>query len=172
MTLTVSTDDVARASGKTHTTVLRWTSDVPKVSEPGARAHRYNIAHILPRLNASQSSTLLGLAQHDAGLWVGGDDMLPAAEGVCSWMEQHPMMLKRLKMVRISFFNALACKIDTGLLVSDTERLRTLLVLSQYVLPFLITGDNSSLPEFSLFAPTFAVMHSSTPREVEFLAAA
>lgn len=172
MTLTVSTADVVAVSGKTQTTVLRWTADVPKVSPPGARAHLYNIAHILPRLSSEQAAALIERAQDDGSLWVGGDDMLPVAERLCAWIAQHPEMVTRLHAVRVSFFNALASTVRTGLLVSDTERLRVLLVLAPALLDFIVTGEKRGLPDFSRYAQAFAVVHTAAPYESELLSAA
>ncbi|GGA98295.1 hypothetical protein GCM10011324_05690 [Allosediminivita pacifica] len=98
--------------------------------------------------------------------------MLPVAERLCGWISTHPDMAERLHAVRVTFFNAIAATVRTGALASDTERLRLLLPLSQWTLPFIVTGETSGLPHFRKFAPGFAMVHTAAPYAGELLDAA
>lgn len=43
----------------------------------------------------------------------------------------------------------------------EVERIRTLLPLSQHVLPFLLTGSKEGLPDWGAFSRAFALVHAS-----------
>ncbi len=124
---------------------------------------KYNLAAILPTITREKYRVLipelLKTGVDDGELYVGDDEMLGDALG--RWLEEDPAMRERLKRVRGEFAAGLAGSTQSSTWLEDLERVRSLLPLSQYVLPFVLIGDKSGLPDWNRFARAFTLVHSS-----------
>lgn len=130
----------------------------------GARAERrYSFPAALPRITRQKYRdrvpVLLSLARDDGELYVGSD--LALGEALGAWIDLVPEAKERLARVRSTFFSALASSTRSSGWHDEVERIRTLLPLSQHVLPYLLTGSKEGLPDWGAFSRAFALVHAS-----------
>ncbi len=128
---------------------------------------------VLPRLrDRSHAVVLTEAAVSDGRIYVGGDDALPAARKLETWLNADPAMVERLHNVRVSFFNALAGGLRSAVLIRDAERHRMLLPMADAILPYVVTGDKRGLPSMSDWSKAFAITHQAGPLASELVGAA
>lgn len=159
--------DYGPAVGVSRPTATRRLANVPHI---GKVNQRFALVDALPDLRSPEAAVrLLAVSHSDGSFYVGGDDVLPQARRVESWLQSDPAMAARLHNVRVTFFNALA-GMKSATLFRDSERLRLLLPLSDNILPFILTGDKRGLPFFGSFSRAFALVHQAGPYEDEIVA--
>lgn len=174
MPITFTNKDLRAALGFHPNTVYSWTKDLPRSSPEGRYPLSFDVVHVLPRLTHSQACNLLPRCESDNGLWVGDEGtIMPACRRLSDWFETDEGMSRRVAQVRATFFNSLSGT-PSGAIAADAERVRQLLPVSCYTLPYIVTGDTADLPTaegWPSFARAFALVHSSMPAYGEVLAA-
>ncbi|MES2914479.1 MAG: hypothetical protein V4753_05095 [Pseudomonadota bacterium] len=116
------------------------------------RRRRYALADLLPVLPsryAFAAGPLVAAAKPDptdtCG-FVGGDETLPAAKRFEAWLQTNVEgSEERLHKLRVTFAEALSRAVRSSNLSADHERLRLMILRTDFALPFLVTGKTSSL---------------------------
>lgn len=169
MTLQITLDRYAEAVGCNRDTASRRLRGCPRV---GLRNQRFALTDILPRLrNRGHAAALIEAAVSDGSLYVGGDEVLPAARKLERFLTADPAMAERLHNVRVSYFAALSDNLKSAVLIRDSERHRVLLAMADSLLPYVVTGSKRGLPFMPDFAKAFAVLHQTAPLEAELVGA-
>lgn len=133
------------------------------------KARLYALADVLPGIKKKYLSAVPALfekAADDGQTYVGGDESLPCARALESWLlENVPGAAERLHNIHTSFFDGLSRSIRSSGLTGDCERLRLLVVKADGPLRYLVTGDPSGLPAdrdaWAVWARHFSLLHSS-----------
>lgn len=169
MTLQLTLNGYARAVDCNRDTAGRRLRNCPR---SGLRNQRFSLTDVLPRLyDRSHAVALTEASVSDGTFYVGGDEALPAARKLETWLNADPAMAERLHAVRVSFFNALAGGLRSAAMIRDAERHRMLLPLADAVLPFIVTGDKRGLPFMGDFSRAFAITHQAAPMDYELVGA-
>lgn len=167
MALYINLADYGPAVGCTRNTAAKRLRNVPHIGE---RNQRFALSQVLPELrDHTHAAPLLAVARSDGEFFVGGDEVLPTARKLETWLQADPAMGERLHFVRVTFFNALA-SMKSATLFRDSERLRLALPLSEHVQPYILTGDRRGLPFMGSYARAFALVHQGAPLDCEIIA--
>lgn len=164
---TITISDFADAMGVTRTHAGTMLSGIPYSIRGRNGERRYSFPHALCRLTRpkyrERVPSLLERSRDDGEIYCGTD--IDLAEALNDWININSEMKARLARVRATFFQALAGSTASSSWAKESERIRTLLVLSSHVLPFVLIGDKSGLPEFGAFSRAFTLVHSSSYKE-------
>lgn len=156
---TITIKSLAEGLGLSLPTVANLLKGAPYYLPPGrGAARRYTLAGVIPRIAAkhrAKISAVVARAMDDGSLFVGANETM--ADDLESWLDSP--MKERLRAVRTKFFNALQTTTLSNAFYADSERIRTLLILSPSVLPYVLTGDKKGLPSWPDFARAFVLVH-------------
>jgi hypothetical protein len=161
----ITADQYAEAVGVSYATACRRLSHIAPNS-PGKR--KLSLACVLPTLRESERIAvpqLCAYAELLPHMYV-GDTIAPTVHKLESWLQ--PDQATRLFSCRIQFTQALA-GLASGDLFLFHERLRMALVLNESVLLYVLgvtTAD--TLPDWSRFAPAFAICNSREESLTEY----
>lgn len=163
--LTVTQKDLSKATNLTQSAVSYMLTHVQ--SQSGGRARRYPLHAVLPLLGDRYrwaAPELVELAKpDDTGLFIG--DMhtaLATSSDLCAWLEADPKTAERLAILRQLFFSGLAATKGFGVhAVGELERLRKLIASAPDLLPFVVTGDKSGLPDLVSYSRAFVIINLS-----------
>jgi hypothetical protein len=133
------------------------------------KSRLYALADVLPGVKKKYLSAVPALfenAADDGQSYTGGDESLPRARALESWLLEHvPGAAERLHNVRTSFFDGLSRAMRSSGLTGDVERLRMLVIRADGPLRYIVTGDTSGLPvdrdAWAVWARHFSLLHSS-----------
>ena len=132
------------------------------------RQRRYALAELLPVLPsryAFAAGPLVAAAKPDRNScgFVGGDESLPGARRFEAWLLAHVEgSEERLHRLRVTFAEALSRAVRSSNLSADHERLRLMILRTDFALPFLVTGKTSNLPQdWPEAARRFALIHAA-----------
>jgi hypothetical protein len=133
------------------------------------RQNAYALADALPTLSrkyAHHAPALLARAVNDGDSFVGTDGSAQLER----WLVEHvPGAAGRIHTVRQRFCKALASETRSSFYLGAAEELRTSLLRDDQILSYILTGDESCLPnDFGHFSRQHAILHcpASTIRAV------
>ncbi|MFD2741321.1 hypothetical protein ACFSUD_17230 [Sulfitobacter aestuarii] len=155
--LTVTQSDLCRALRAHRNTISARLADVPN---DGGRPKRYALYRVLPLVKWRESFGLpatFAAAKNDGeDHYIGGD--VSAAHALVDWLD--PVMKGRAYRAQTAFSEGLAASQSTSVLFADIESLRLTILTSDAVLPYVVLGDESSLPDWASFSPLFALANA------------
>ncbi|OWY08719.1 hypothetical protein B6V74_12905 [Thioclava sp. F42-5] len=135
----------------------------------GTRARRYALPFALSRLGAKYrfaAATLIERAEDDGNQFIATLPEMPLIEETVAWLERDPAMKNRLSAARRCFFSSLS-RSSRGVVnyYSDVPRLWNLIPVASSVLPYVLTGQQNTLPDdWDDFSRCLALLHSTSPR--------
>jgi len=129
------------------------------------RFKEFPLADVIPTLKARERNgavEMLSLARNSGNEWAGGTATLPQSQKLEAWLSAHVEgSVLRLQRVREAFFFSLTKSLRTSGLLGDAEGLRLHILRSPAILPYVLTGNEASLPDnWPEWSGRFALINS------------
>lgn len=129
------------------------------------RFKEYALADVIPTLKPKERNSavsLVAVARDSGENWTGGTATLPQSKKLEAWLSAHVEgSVLRLQRVREAFFYSLTKSLRTSGLLGDAEGLRLHILRSPAILPYVLTGNEASLPDnWPEWSGRFALINS------------